>query len=65
MQVTFVEYPQIKRITFKSKNEDISDKVLKGTVVNQTYHSINLLSLEITSTVASNEVVEQIIKDIE
>ena len=44
---------------------DISDKVLKGTVVSQTYHSINLLSLEITSTVSSNEVVEQIIKDIE
>ncbi len=43
---------------------DISDNVLKVTVVSQTYHSISYLSLEITSTVAVKEVVEHIIKGI-
>ena len=43
---------------------DISDNVLKVTVVSQTYHSISFLSLEITSTVAVKEVVEHIIKGI-
>ena len=59
-QVTFEEKPQLKTISFENYTHwnlilTWSDRVFKGTVVNQTFPSLHVGSLVITHTVPSRK----------